>query len=151
MQRTVVHRERKTSLGSPKTPRSRRSVALSRGTIDTLREQQAAQAARRSQERSAEPHDRLVFPAEDGSLQPPYRVSNRFTSLVRRTGLDSVRFHDLRHTMATLALAAGVHIKVVSERLGHSSTQITLDTYSHVLPDLQQEAAEALDAALAGP
>ena len=148
VQRTVVHRERKTSLGSPKTPHSIRAVALSRRTIATLREQQDMQAVRRARQGRADADARIVFPAEDGSLQPPYRVSNRFTSLVRRVGLTGVRFHDLRHTMATLALAAGVHIKVVSERLGHSNTQITLDTYSHVLPDLQREAAEALDAAL---
>ena len=59
-----------------------------------------------------------------------------------------VRFHDLRHTHTTLLLRQGVHPKVVSERLGHSTINITLDTYSHVMPDMQDEAAEKLDGAL---
>jgi integrase len=62
-----------------------------------------------------------------------------------------VRFHDLRHTSATLLLSANIHPKVVSERLGHASIHITLDTYSHVVPNLQDEAAEALDRALHTP
>ena len=61
-----------------------------------------------------------------------------------------IRFHDLRHTHATLLLRQGVHVKVVSERLGHSTVGITLDTYSHVLPDMQEEATEKLEAMLAG-
>jgi len=65
-------------------------------------------------------------------------------------GLEPIRFHDLRHTSATLLLTAGVHPKVVQERLGHSQIGITLDTYSHVMPSLQLEAAEKLDAVLDG-
>ena len=61
-----------------------------------------------------------------------------------------MRFHDLRHTAATLMLKAGVHPKVVSERLGHATIAITLDTYSHVLPDIQRDAAEAMDRLLTG-
>ena len=61
-----------------------------------------------------------------------------------------IRFHDLRHTHATLLLRQGVHVKAVSERLGHSTVGITLDTYSHVLPDMQEEATEKLEAMLAG-
>jgi len=62
-------------------------------------------------------------------------------------GLD-IRFHDLRHTHATLLLRQDIYVKVVSERLGHSSVGITLDTYSHVLPDMQEEATAKLEAAL---
>ena len=69
--------------------------------------------------------------------------------MLRDAGLPDVRFHDLRHTSATLLLSANIHPKVVSERLGHASIHITLDTYSHVVPNLQDEAAEALDLALA--
>jgi integrase len=64
-------------------------------------------------------------------------------------GLD-IRFHDLRHTHATLLLRQDVHVKVVSERLGHSTVGITLDTYSHVLPDMQEEATAKLEAVLGG-
>jgi integrase len=62
-----------------------------------------------------------------------------------------LRFHDLRHTAATLLLKAGVHPKIVSERLGHATVAITLDTYSHVMPDMQREAASAVDVILARP
>ena len=68
---------------------------------------------------------------------------------MKRTNVGAVRFHDLRHTATTLMLKAGIHPKVVSKRLGHSTTSITLDTYSHVLPDMQRDAATALDAILA--
>jgi integrase len=77
-------------------------------------------------------------------------VRRAFARLVRGAGLPHIRFHDLRHTAATLMLRAGVHPKVVSERLGHATVSITLDTYSHVLPDLQRDAAQALDRLL-GP
>jgi integrase len=65
--------------------------------------------------------------------------------LLARAGIEGIRFHDLRHTAATLLLLQGVHPKVVSERLGHARVQITLDRYSHVLPTMQKEAAEKLD------
>ena len=69
---------------------------------------------------------------------------------VRRAGVRRIRFHDLRHTHATHALQLGIHPKIVSERLGHSSITVTLDTYSHVLPSMQQEAAEAIAALVHG-
>ena len=70
--------------------------------------------------------------------------------IVRAAGVGPLRFHDLRHTHATLLLRAGIHPKIVSERLGHSGVAITLDTYSHVTPDLQAEAASAVDQFLVG-
>jgi integrase len=71
-----------------------------------------------------------------------------FYPLLKRTGLPRIRFHDLRHTAATLLLGRGVNPKIVSEMLGHASVGITLDTYSHVLPTMQQSAAAEMDAAL---
>jgi integrase len=68
-----------------------------------------------------------------------------------KLGIPNVRLHDLRHTHATMMLKLGVHPKVVSERLGHASIQITLDTYSHVLPGLQEQAAAAFEDGLATP
>jgi len=76
----------------------------------------------------------------------PVNFSSAWPRFLRRSGLPHVRFHDLRHGHATLMLIQGVHPKVVSERLGHSSIGITLDTYSHVLPGMQAEAAQAFDA-----
>ncbi|MCJ7725145.1 MAG: site-specific integrase [Acidimicrobiia bacterium] len=86
----------------------------------------------------------LVFAQPDGTPVHPDRFSKVFRSLVADAGLPQIRLHDLRHTHATLALNAGVHPKVVSERLGHASVGITLDTYSHVMPSLQQEAADVV-------
>lgn len=71
-----------------------------------------------------------------------------FHPLLKRSGLPRIRFHDLRHTAATLLLGRGVNPKIVSEMLGHASVGITLDTYSHVLPTMQQSAAAEMDAAL---
>jgi integrase len=73
-----------------------------------------------------------------------------FRPLLRRAGVPTIRFHDLRHTAATLLLSQGVHPKVVQERLGHSQIAITLDTYSHVLPSMQRDAADRLDSLLLG-
>jgi integrase len=84
----------------------------------------------------------LVFTDVDGGPVHPDHVTRRFQRLVRRSGLPKLRGpHDLRHTWASLALAAGVHPKVVSDRLGHSTIAITIDTYSHAIPSLDADAA----------
>lgn len=92
----------------------------------------------------------LVFPNETGSLFNPSNLRNRsFKHIKERCGFrEDLRFHDLRHTCATLLLREGVHAKVVSEMLGHASITITLNTYSHVLPDMRDSAVDAMEAAL---
>jgi integrase len=85
---------------------------------------------------------------EDGRNINPDYVTHTIKTLLEKCDLPDIRFHDLRHTHATLLLQQGVNTKVVSERLGHSKISITLDTYSHVLPNMQQEAADAIDKAL---
>lgn len=87
----------------------------------------------------------LVVQTKSGYPVNPYFLESRWIVLVRESGLLKIRFHDLRHTHASLLLKAGVHPKVVTERLGHSSITITLDRYSHLFPTMQQEAAEKLD------
>ena len=82
-----------------------------------------------------------MFTREDGTDLFPVRVSELFDRLVKQSGLPRIRLHDLRHGHCTLALAAGVHPKVVQERLGHSSVASTLDRYSHVVPAMQEDAA----------
>ena len=92
--------------------------------------------------------DELVFSYPDGAPLPPNSVTKAFHKLAKSLGLSNIRLHDLRHTHATLMLRQGVHTKVVSERLGHSSVAITLDTYSHVLPGIQAAAARQFDEGL---
>ena len=87
----------------------------------------------------------LVFTVPDGGPINPRTLHSAFKRLLRIANLPDIRFHDLRHTHATMLLEQNVHPKVVSERLGHASVSITLDTYSHVLPNLQQAVAERLD------
>ena len=92
----------------------------------------------------------LVFTSEAGTLMDDSVLRRAFRKLLKAAVLPRIRFHDLRHTHATLMLKAGVHPKIVSERLGHADIQITLDTYSHVLPDMQAQAAVAFDTILSG-
>ncbi|MFC1957715.1 tyrosine-type recombinase/integrase [Chloroflexota bacterium] len=89
--------------------------------------------------------DDLLFSDLEGKSLLPDTVTHAWIKLVRRTGLKGIRLHDARHSHASLMLKAGTHPKIVQERLGHSSIQITLDTYSHVAPGLQEAAAESFD------
>jgi len=93
----------------------------------------------------------LVFCHYDGKPYLPNTVSHNWVKLVRRAGIKGIRLHDARHTHASLMLKQGVHPKIVQERLGHSSIQITLDTYSHVAPGLQQAAACKFDEIVMSP
>jgi len=128
----------------PKTRRGRRKVALDQTTVRALRAHRARQLEERLALGDAH-HDRdLVFAEPDGTCVHPDGFGKAFKRLQAAAGVPVIRFHDVRHTHATLALQAGVHPKVVSERLGHSTVSITLDTYSHVLPGLQEEAAQRM-------
>ncbi|WP_322884277.1 tyrosine-type recombinase/integrase [Sinorhizobium medicae] len=84
----------------------------------------------------------------DGKPLKPVSLTHEWTRLLAKTSLPRIRFHDLRHSHATQLLAAGVHPKIASERLGHSTIGITLDLYSHVMPGMQANAAEQVDAAI---
>ncbi len=91
----------------------------------------------------------LIFATQRGTLVNPTNLRKRsFKPLLEKACLPAIRFHDLRHTCATLLLSRNVNPKVVSEMLGHANIAITLDTYSHVLPDMQDKAAKALEEAL---
>ena len=92
--------------------------------------------------------DDLVFCQLDGKPLLPNTVTHAWIKLVRRTGIKPIRLHDARHTHASLMLKQGAHPKVVQERLGHAGIQITLDTYSHVAPGLQEAAARRFDEVL---
>lgn len=130
----------------PKTKRSRRRIAIAPEMSAALREHRHQQRAWRMKAGPAWQGDRYdaVFSDELGFPLHYARVVWQFKRLLAKAGLPSIRFHDLRHTCATLALAQGVNPKIVSEMLGHSSVSITLDIYSHVLPHMQEDAARAI-------
>ncbi|MEW6546040.1 MAG: tyrosine-type recombinase/integrase [Bacillota bacterium] len=135
----------------PKTSHSRRKVPLDPITLDILRELRKRQSAERLKAGGYWQDYDLVFTTKRGRPVGREEVGRTLKRLALRTGVPFIRFHDLRHTHATLLLARGVHAKVVSERLGHSSVALTLDVYSHVLPDTQREAARAIEQVLTVP
>lgn len=130
---------------SPKTDRARRTISLSPSTCQVLREHLDNQADIRSKLGVPLTDNDLVFSQLDGSPLIPHSVTQAWRRMVNRLGLRGIRLHDLRHTHASLMLKQGIHPKIVQERLGHSSVQITLDTYSHVAPGLQEAAAKGFD------
>jgi integrase len=143
----IVQTVIESGVSRPKSGRSR-SVALDAGTVDALRAHRKAQAAERLALGPAYVDSDLVFCREDGEALRPRSFSRAFDRHVATAELPRIRLHDLRHTWATLALSAGVHPKIVSERLGHATIAITLDTYSHVSPGMQQDAADTVAALL---
>ena len=130
----------------PKTAASRRQIMLTRTGVDALRRHRVEQAQERLQSGDTWHDHDLVFASTTGGPINPSNLSYRsFGPLLEKAGVPTVRFHDLRHTCATLLLGESVHPKVVSEMLGHTDVAVTLDLYSHVTPSLQQQAADALD------
>ena len=135
--------------GSTKSGKGRR-VRLTQGAVAALKQHRKRQLEERMRLAGLWQDHGLVFHNELGSLFNPSNLRNRsFKRTKARSGVrEDLRFHDLRHTCATLLLREGVNAKVVSEMLGHASITITLNTYAHVLPDMQDSAAEAMEAAL---
>ena len=129
----------------PKSSHSRRRIALSPSLALLLREYKDEQNVRGILLGESLVDSDLVFCHPDGKPLDPGVVSHTFAKVLKKAGLPHIRFHDLRHTHATLLLKGGIHPKIVSERLGHANIGITLDTYSHVLPGLQKKAAERFD------
>lgn len=128
---------------SPKTDNGFRVVALDDDTVDVLERHRKQQVADREEWASAWIETGLVFTQEDGSWLHPGKVTDLFERLAAASGLPSIRLHDLRHGAATLMLAAGIDVKIVSDTLGHSDTRITRDIYQSVLPQFGKNAAEA--------
>ncbi len=127
--------------GKPKTAKSRRTIALPPTVCILLRQLKERQIAERLLLGLRLQDDDLVFSKPDGKPLDPSTITHTFRKVLKKAGLPTLRFHDLRHTHASLMLKQGIHPKIVSERLGHSSIGITLDTYSHVMPGLQEAAA----------
>jgi integrase len=134
-------------LSQPKSERGRRVVAIGPQAVGLLHAWRDRQAEEHRL-RGSEPD--LVFDSTTGTPLLYRNVMRTYQRLCKRAGVRPIRIHDLRHLHATLLLQAGVHPQVVSERLGHASVAFTLETYSHVLPHLQTEAARRVEAAVAG-
>ncbi len=149
VRRTLTWAGGKHSLAEPKTKKSRRTVRLTTGAVAALRDHLERQLSEMDRLGSLYKNGNLVFTNETGGIVNPSNLRNRsFAKLLERAGLSRARFHDLRHTCATLLLSKNVNPKIVSEMLGHANIAITLDTYSHVLPTMQEGAVRALEDAL---
>lgn len=143
VRRALIPCGREVVLSEPKTARGRRSIALDAETVEVLKRQAAQQLEEQAGNQSWTDSG-LVFAKESGAALHPEDVTRYFRIAVCKALLPRIRLHDLRHTHATLALAAGIHPKVVSERLGHATVSFTLDVYSHAIPAMQEEAAERI-------
>ena len=134
-------------LEEPKTARSRRTIPIPRNVVKDLEEHKEEQEEVKLKAQEGDYIDNgFVFATQVGSPLDKQNIVNRhFKPLLDSAGLPEIRLYDLRHTCATLLLSAGVNPKIVSERLGHASTTLTMDTYSHVLPDMQKSATEIID------
>ena len=133
----------------PKTEKSRRNIILAPFALDVLKQHRTRQLeAKLKAGPKWEEHDYVFCTSVGTHLNPDRDVLFQLKKLLKQAGLPDIRFHDLRHSAATLLLSMGVHPKVVQEILGHSQITMTLDVYSHVLPTMQQEAMNKLNDAL---
>jgi integrase len=148
---TLVMVDGKPAMAEPKTAKGRRSLTLAPQVLEAVRVHRAHQAAERLSWGADYTDSGLVVTTEDGRPMHPESLSSLFVRQAKRAGLSPIRLHDLRHSVASILLAKGVHPKVVSEQLGHATIALTLDTYSHVIPSLQQEAAGVIAAAVLDP
>jgi integrase len=146
VRRTLSELDGELFTSEPKTAKGRRRIDLPKVAVDALWRHK-----RRMLAEGFAAVEWVFCNSQGGPLRRSHFHANHFKPLLKKAKLPTIRFHDLRHTSATLLLSAGVHPKVVQERLGHSQISVTLDTYSHVLPTMQVEAASRLDEILVTP
>ena len=132
VRRQIVHVKGETKESPLKTKNTYRTVAISTDVVDLLREKRTHDSG----------FSKYVFPSPNGGPQDPDSVRPMFLRILARAGLDELRFHDLRHTFATMAIRSGVDMKTLSEMMGHYSVAFTLDTYGHVMEDMKRDAAD---------
>jgi integrase len=138
-------KERNPIVGPPKTKAGKRTITIPATCVAALRAHQDAQRFQQTAYRDGWQGKNLVFPSIDGDYMYSCTPNMRLATIIKTANLPSLRFHDLRHTAATLMLLQGVSPRVVQERLGHSSLAMTLGLYSHVMLTMQEEAAERMD------
>jgi integrase len=134
----------------PKSQRSKRTIVMPEIVASALKQHRTRQLKERLAAGPDWQDSKLVFTTPIGTPLDPRNVHREFKTLLVDAGLPLVRFHDLRHTAATLLLAQGVDPRTIMETLGHSQISLTLNTYSHVVPALQRAAAAKMDAVLKG-
>jgi integrase len=148
LRHALVREGSKIALGDLKTPKSRRSVRLTRAAADALRSHLERQLEEMERMGALYQPGGLVFATESGTLINPSNLRNSsFKPLLKRAGLPDICLHDLRHTCATLLLSQGTHPKLVQELLGYATIAMTLDTYSHFLPSMGDQTVRAMEAA----
>ena len=135
-------------MSDPKTPKSRRTIPLAEEVIDALKAHKAKQNQDKLIAGSAFDNVDLVFCNAIGSPIDPRNFTEQFERLLKSAMLPHVRFHDMRHSHATMLLLQNVQPKIVQERLGHSTIAMTMDTYSHILPGMQEDATSKVSQAL---
>jgi integrase len=149
VRRTIPKSGGRLLLGEPKTRKSRRTIDLTEASVGALRQHLVGQTEEITILGDRYGDAGLVFTSEVGTLINPTNLRRRsFAPLLEKAKVPRVRFHDLRHTCATLLFSRNVHPKDVQQLLGHSNISITLDTYSHVIPGMRDRAARAMDDAL---
>jgi integrase len=143
---TLTRHKWRLLLGEPKTKKSRRTVRLTESAVKAFENHLTRQMEQMKRLSDHYEDQGLVFATERGTLVNPSNLRKRsIKPLLKKAGLPTIWFHDLRHTCATLLLSRNVNPKIVSEMLGHATIFITLDTYTHVLPTMQESAARALE------
>ncbi|MDX1658490.1 MAG: site-specific integrase, partial [Nitriliruptorales bacterium] len=139
--RIVTVADGRAIVGQPKTAAGRRMIALDPNTVEALRAHRRRQAEERLAAGPAWADNDLLFCWEDGTPIHPHNPTRWFAEITAELDLPHIRLHGLRHTYATVALKAGVDIKVLSARLGHASTTVTRELYQHVTPEMDEDAA----------
>lgn len=148
VRRTISRGKTGIIFGEPKTARGKRRIELDAGCVEALKLHRKQQVQTRLAIGPAWEETDLVFERGNGEVLHPNVLLKRFEALRIDAGVPRIRFHDLRHTAATLMLENGAHPKIVQERLGHSDISMTLNRYSHVMPGMQRDVADRLAAAI---
>lgn len=146
--RQTLSKDGRQFLPGAKTSAGIRSIKLSNDTMVLLKKQKTVVAKEKLSYGPEYEDNDLIICTSKGTPINPENLKRTFQRLIKEANVPSIRLHDLRHTHATMLLASGVNAKVISERLGHTNIKTTLDIYSHVLPSMQEEAANQIDTLL---
>ncbi|AZV44875.1 integrase [Peribacillus asahii] len=143
--RQILSHDGKSFINGAKNKSSLRTINLSEITMRSLKSRKIMISKEKLSFGPVYEEFDLIACTKHGTPLNPANVRRTFNRLIKLADVPQIRFHDLRHTHATMLLAKGINVKVISERLGHSNIKVTLDTYSHVLPTMQEEAVRKLD------